>query len=72
MNPAAHTLRLAQPAPARVLACGAYLKNRACLLDGDQVHWTAMHGDLSDADSVLADIGLDAAAIAALKHNEVV
>jgi len=51
VNPAAHTLRLAQPAPARVLACGAYLKNRACLLDGDQVHWSAVHGDLSDADS---------------------
>ena len=51
MNPAAHTLRLAHPAPARVLACGAYLKNRACLVDGDQVHWSAVHGDLADADS---------------------
>ena len=51
MNPAAHTIRLAQPAPARVLACGAYLKNRACLVDGDRLHWSAVHGDLADADS---------------------
>lgn len=51
MNPAAHTTRLAHPAPARVLACGAYLKNRACLIDGTQVHWSAVHGDLADADS---------------------
>ena len=33
-------------APARVLACGAWLKNRACLIDGDRVHWSANHGDL--------------------------
>ena len=51
MNPTAHTTRLAHPAPARVLACGAYLKNRACLVDGDRLHWSAEHGDLADADS---------------------
>lgn len=37
----------AAPLPA-VLACGAWLKNAACLLvDGSPV-WSAMHGDLSD------------------------
>jgi hydrogenase maturation protein HypF len=51
LNPAAHTIRLAHAAPARVLACGAYLKNRACLVDGDRVHWSGAHGDLGDADS---------------------
>lgn len=47
----AHTVRLPGPAPRRVLACGAYLKNRACLIDGDQVHWSALHGDLGDPES---------------------
>jgi hydrogenase maturation protein HypF len=41
-------------APMRVLACGAYLKNRACLLDGDQVVWSPVHGDLGDADNCIA------------------
>jgi hydrogenase maturation protein HypF len=40
--------RLPRPAPARVLACGAFLKNTACLIDGDQVWISALHGDLSD------------------------
>jgi hydrogenase maturation protein HypF len=49
--------QLPRTAPATVLACGAYLKNRACLLDGDRVHWSELHGDLSDASacSALAD-----------------
>lgn len=34
-------------APARVLAAGAWLKNRACLLDGDTVRWSPLHGDLA-------------------------
>jgi hydrogenase maturation protein HypF len=38
--------RLPRAAPARVLAVGAWLKNTACLLDGDTVHWSALHGDL--------------------------
>jgi hydrogenase maturation protein HypF len=33
-------------APARVLACGAWLKNTACLLDGDSVWMSPLHGDL--------------------------
>ena len=36
---------------ARILACGAFLKNAACLLD-TEAHlkplWSAQHGDLSD------------------------
>jgi hydrogenase maturation protein HypF len=32
-----------------VLACGAWLKNAACLLDArGQAHWSPVHGDLSD------------------------
>jgi hydrogenase maturation protein HypF len=38
---------LPRAAPARVLACGAFLKNTACLLDGDRVAWSAAHDDLS-------------------------
>jgi hydrogenase maturation protein HypF len=32
-------------APARVLACGAWLKNTACLLDGHSVWMSPLHGD---------------------------
>ncbi len=39
---------LPRSAGARVLACGAWLKNTACLLDGDRVQWSAQHGDLRD------------------------
>ncbi len=39
------THRLAPP----VLACGAWLKNAACLLDAQgRSHWSPIHGDLSD------------------------
>lgn len=47
MNPALSSLprgRHARP----VLACGAWLKNTACLLDGTRVHWSVPHGDLSE------------------------
>ena len=40
-------LKLPRPAPATVLATGAFLKNRACLLQGDEALWSAPHGDLS-------------------------
>lgn len=36
---------------ARILACGAFLKNAACLLDTQAPHaplWSVQHGDLSD------------------------
>lgn len=38
--------QLPMPAPARVLACGAWLKNTACLLDGTTVWMSPLHGDL--------------------------
>lgn len=34
-------------APARVLAFGAFLKNTACLLDGERALWSPLHDDLS-------------------------
>lgn len=39
---------LPAPAPRTVLAAGAFLKHRACLLHGERVWWTPQHGDLSD------------------------
>lgn len=45
---------LPRPAPARVLACGAFLKNRAARLDGTQLAWSALHGDLGEADACRA------------------
>ncbi|KQP15218.1 hydrogenase maturation protein HypF [Pseudorhodoferax sp. Leaf267] len=39
---------------ATVLALGAWLKNRACRLDGAGLHWSALHGDLQDADACRA------------------
>ena len=38
-------------APARVLACGAHLKNTACVVDGRSLRWSPLHGDLSQAAS---------------------
>ena len=38
--------QLPAAAPARVLACGAWLKNTACLLEGDAVFMSPLHGDL--------------------------
>jgi hydrogenase maturation protein HypF len=43
--------RLPHAAPARVLAFGAWLKNTACLLDGDTVHWSPLHGDLGTVEA---------------------
>jgi hydrogenase maturation protein HypF len=40
--------RLPRPAPARVLALGAYLKNSACLVQGDALLCSPIHGDLSE------------------------
>jgi hydrogenase maturation protein HypF len=41
-------------APATVLAVGAFLKNRACLLHGRDVLWSPVHGDLSVPDACAA------------------
>jgi len=41
-------------APRTVLACGAWLKNAACMLQGDGVHWSPLHGDLGDPDNCIA------------------
>ena len=50
-----------EPAPVpitTILACGAWLKNAACLLQGEgeheRVRWTALHGDLDDPANCLA------------------
>jgi hydrogenase maturation protein HypF len=40
--------RLPRAQPHRVLACGAWLKNTACLLQGDTVWWSPVHGDLGE------------------------
>lgn len=39
---------------ANVLACGPWLKNTACLLQGDQVRWSPLHGDLGDPANCVA------------------
>ena len=45
-TPPAQTLP--QALPASVLALGAHLKNKACLVAGAQVFWSDAHGDLAD------------------------
>ena len=40
---------LPKSSPARVLACGAYLKNTACLIQDRRVFWSLPHGDLTSA-----------------------
>ncbi|WP_157979200.1 carbamoyltransferase HypF [Rhodoferax ferrireducens] len=37
-----------------VLACGAWLKNAACLFTSGQPQWSALHGDLSDPEACRA------------------
>src|SRR3990167_3015503 len=59
-----------------VLACGAWLKNAACLLQGGQVHWSPVHGDLGDPancvaleDSVTALLAQAGTTVAAVAHD---
>lgn len=37
-----------------MLACGAWLKNAACVLQGNTARWSATHGDLGDPDNCVA------------------
>lgn len=37
-----------------VMACGAWLKNAACLLAGAQAQWSPVHGDLGDPEACRA------------------
>jgi hydrogenase maturation protein HypF len=53
-------------APARVLACGAFLKNRAGRLDGARFAWSAPHGDLGEPEACRA---LDASVEALLAQG---
>ncbi|MFO1330787.1 MAG: carbamoyltransferase HypF [Rubrivivax sp.] len=46
--------RLPVRAPRRVLACGAFLKNRAGLLDGDRFWWSPLHGDLGTPEACMS------------------
>lgn len=69
-------LSLPVPAPAAVLAVGAFLKNRACLLRGREVLWSPLHGDLSTPeahralDASIADLVAAAGGgIAAFAHD---
>lgn len=47
MTVALQRLELPVPAPARVLATGAFLKNTACLLQGREAWMSPLHGDLA-------------------------
>lgn len=44
----------AAAADATVLACGPWLKNTACLMQGQQVQWSPVHGDLGDPANCIA------------------
>lgn len=46
--------RLPVAVRAKVLACGAWLKNTACLVREGQVHWSSLHGDLGDPANCIA------------------
>jgi hydrogenase maturation protein HypF len=59
-----------------VLACGAWLKNTACLLSPREVSWSRAHGDLSDPQacraletSVRSLIGASAKPVQAIAHD---
>ncbi|MFT3858753.1 MAG: hypothetical protein QM742_15075 [Aquabacterium sp.] len=62
---------LPRPVPRRVLAFGAWLKNTACRLDGDQVTWSPLHGDLAEPAQCEA-LEASAEALAALGEVDVI
>jgi len=45
---------LPESAPVRVLATGAFLKNRACMIEGCRVFWSSEHGELDEMRACLA------------------
>ena len=63
-----------------VLACGAWLKNAACLLEDGQPQWSPLHGDLGDPaacvalerslDTLLAQSGVPLQAVAHDLHPD--
>ncbi len=58
---------MARTPSSAVLACGAWLKNAACLLDAHgRAHWSAVHGDLDDPAACAA---LQASAHALLRQH---
>lgn len=57
---------LAHAAGPRVLACGAWLNNTACLLDGTRARWSPLHGDLNDPEHCAA---LEASTVTLLSHS---
>lgn len=80
MNAELRSAPLPAAAPARVLACGAFLKNTACLIeghvDGPRVLWSPQHDDLSTPEacaaleaSVQALVAAAGGPIAAVAHD---
>lgn len=61
---------LSRRAPARVLAFGAWLKNTACLLDGETVRWSPLHGDLGTPEACRA-LEASIEALAAAAHGRI-
>lgn len=62
-SPNAHSncITMNRPPLPTVLACGAWLKNSACLLGQGEPMWSAVHGDLSDpaaCDALKASVAL--------------
>jgi hydrogenase maturation protein HypF len=55
-----------QTSGSTILACGAWLKNAACLLSPEGVQWSAVHGDLSDPEACKA---LQACVDGWVQHN---
>ncbi|MBL8343925.1 MAG: carbamoyltransferase HypF [Rubrivivax sp.] len=68
-RPALEHAALPHAAPARVLALGAFLKNRACLVMGDEVVWSPLHGDLGTAAACAALAESAAALLAIAEHR---
>jgi hydrogenase maturation protein HypF len=63
---------LPEPAPAPVLACGAFLKNRVCALRAQTATWSVLHGDLDTPEAraaLLASLDDAPKDVQALAHD---